>query len=148
MIFFSFSESPVIISSRVTRKQKTEFSVLFYSTSETHSIWRQLNHSLINSTKSMQTIDKQIIGVQFYNTTIVCEVYMANLSVSFPTGRYEIILQNAFGETKYYFTENGITSKGKECYKILQKGFSNLVKLVVFKSYPRHKVISRCSIFL
>ncbi|CAG2226826.1 unnamed protein product [Mytilus edulis] len=61
-------------------------------------ILQQPNQSLINSKQAMQTIDTRTIDVRFYNVTIACEVYEANISVSLPTENtrlfFKILLEN------------------------------------------------------
>lgn len=106
------SVPPVIITSRTFRERNTILSVLFYSKTETMCVWQQSNRSLTNSTQVMQTIDTRNIEVEFYNVTIACEVYEANISVSFPTEQYEVLLQNSFGESRFCFDIEMIKSKG------------------------------------
>lgn len=71
-----------------------------------------MNESLINSTQLFQTVDRITIDVKFYNETIKCDGYMANLSISLPSGKYKLVLQNDYGESKYYFGQDMIMSKG------------------------------------
>lgn len=71
-----------------------------------------MNESLINSTQLFQTVDRITIDVKFYNETIKCDGYMANLSISLPSGTYKLVLQNDYGESKYYFGQDMIMSKG------------------------------------